>query len=126
MRRSLCALAAVVILAGTARADEADVVRFVEQIRGTVKRDDKQPGKPVVTVSLARTDVTDTELKALLKELKQLTTLNLEHCGAVTDASVKELKELKQLTTLNLRSAKVTDAGVKELQEALPKCKISR
>jgi hypothetical protein len=44
----------------------------------------------------------------------------------VTDAGLKELKELKQLTTLNLRSAKVTDAGVKELQEALPKCKISR
>jgi hypothetical protein len=38
----------------------------------------------------------------------------------------KELKELKQLTTLVLRRTKVTDAGVKELQEALPKCKITR
>jgi hypothetical protein len=33
---------------------------------------------------------------------------------------------VKLLTTLNLHGTKVTDAGVKELQEALPKCKVSR
>jgi hypothetical protein len=44
----------------------------------------------------------------------------------VTDAGLKELKELKQLTTLDLEGTQVTDAGLKELKEALPKCKISK
>jgi hypothetical protein len=100
MRCSLCALVAVVILAGAARADEADAVKLVEKFGGTIKRDDKQPGKPVVEVTIYNTKV--------------------------TDAAVKELKELKQLTILRLDSTNVTDAGVKELKEALPKCKIVR
>jgi hypothetical protein len=36
------------------------------------------------------------------------------------------LKELKHLTSLGLAFTNVTDAGVKDLQEALPKCKITR
>jgi hypothetical protein len=36
------------------------------------------------------------------------------------------LKELKQLSTLDLGNSQVTDAGVKDLQEALPRCRISR
>ena len=62
-----------------------------------------------------------------LKELKQLTGLELKRCDKVTDAGLKELKGLKQLRELQLEGCtKVTDAGVKELKEALQECKISR
>ena len=101
MRGPLGALAAVVILSGAARADEADAVKVVEKLGGKVTRDDKQPGKPVVEVNLSLTKVTDADLKQL-KELKQLASLNLFGCREVTDAGVKELKELKQLTSLTL------------------------
>ncbi len=105
MRCCLGALLAAVVLSGcsarpSAPRDDPDPAKRVEQLGGTIARDDTQPGKPVIEVNLA---------------LKK-----------VTDADLKELKELKQLTTLNLGSTKVTDAGVKELQEALPKCKIIR
>ena len=101
MRRSLGALAAVVILTGAVRADEADAIKLVERLGGKIKRDDKQPGKPVVEVNLSVKKVTDADLKQL-KELKQLASLNLFGCREVTDAGVKELKELKQLTSLTL------------------------
>src|SRR5262249_18399996 len=57
MRCSLCALAAAVILTGAARADEADAVKLVTKLGGEIKRDDKQPGKPVVEVYLINTKV---------------------------------------------------------------------
>jgi hypothetical protein len=72
MRKSVCALAAVVILAGVARADESDAVKLIEKLGGKIKRDDDQPAKPVFEVNLYGTPVTDAELKDL-KELKQLT-----------------------------------------------------
>src|SRR5213082_3475982 len=96
-------------LSGAARADEASAVKAVEKLGGKVTRDDKLPGKPVIGVNLAGTQVTDAGLKEL-KHLKQLTSLNLIHTP-VTDAGVKELKELKQLTSLSLHGTKVTDAG---------------
>ena len=87
-------------LSGAARADEASAVKAVEKLGGKVTRDDKLPGKPVIGVVLNRT--------------------------RVTDASLKELKDLKQLTHLNLIHVKVTDDGVADLQKALPGCKITR
>ena len=62
---------AVILLAclsGAARADEASAVNAVEKLGGTVTRDDKLPGKPVIGVNLNNTRVTD----AGLKELKDL------------------------------------------------------
>ena len=112
-------------LSGAARADEASAVKAVEKLGGKVTRDDKLPGKPVTGVSLFTTAVTDAGLKEL-KDLKQLTTLDLDGTK-VTDAGLKELKDLKQLTSLNLMNTEqVTDDGVADLQKALPGCKISR
>ena len=111
-------------LSGAARADEASAVKAVEKLGGTVTRDDKLPGKPVIGVNLAGTQVTDASLKEL-KDLKQLTTLNLAF-AQVTDADLKELKDLKQLTSLNLIHVKVTDDGVAALRKALPGCKIGQ
>ena len=87
-------------LSGAARADEASAVKAVEKLGGKVTRDDKLPGKPVIGVNLAGTKV--------------------------TDAGLKELKDLKQLTYLQLGHTGVTDDGVADLQKALPGCKISR
>ena len=89
-------------LCSAGRADDAEdkAVAFVEKLGGKVTRDEKAPGKPVITVSLNDTKV--------------------------TDAGLKELATLKNLTTLDLGFTKVTDAGVKELQDALPKCRISK
>src|SRR5438094_747126 len=101
-------------LSGAARADEASAVKAVEKLGGTVTRDDKLPGKPVIAVNLAGTQVTDAGLKEL-KDFKQLTTLDLTFTR-VTAAGLKELKELKQLTSLYIDGGKVTDAGMKELR----------
>jgi hypothetical protein len=89
-------------LGSSARADEAEdkAVAFVKEHGGTVGRDDKAPGKPVVKVGLRD--------------------------KRVTDAGLKELAPLKSLTTLELPFTTVTAAGLKELQKALPKCEISR
>src|SRR5437660_2661929 len=86
-------------LSVAARADEASAVKAIEKLGGKVTRDDKLPGKPVIEVNLAGTQVKDAGLKEL-KDLKQLTTLY--HMTGVTDAGLKELKDLKQLTTLAL------------------------
>src|SRR5438874_4326071 len=87
-------------LSGAARADEASAVKAVEKLGGTVTRDDKLPGKPVIGVNLAGTQV--------------------------TDAGLKELKDLKQLTYLDVSGTQVTADGVADLQKALPGCGITR
>src|SRR5438067_2530453 len=101
-------------LSGAARADEASAVKAVEKLGGTVTRDDKLPGKPVIGVNFNANPhvVTDAILKEL-KHFKQLTTLGLGgNCFQVTDAGLKELADLKQLTTLGLGRTQVTDEGL--------------
>ncbi len=139
MRRLMSAMLGVVLLSGTGWGDEA-AVKWVKKLGGKIKRDDAQPGKPVVKVFLNSTEVEDADLKNL-KDLKHLVSLDLFCCYYLTEAAMKELKglkqlkelslretgmtgnglkelkELKQLTTLNLRSTQVTDAGLKELKE---------
>jgi hypothetical protein len=115
MRSSIVTLLAVVILSGAARGDEASALKLIEQLKGTVRRDDKQNDKPVVAVRLRLTKVTDDDLKEL-KAFPQLADLNLSDTK-VTDAGLKELKELKQLATLNLSATQITDAGLKDLQD---------
>src|SRR5436309_312206 len=89
-------------LSGAARADEASAVKAIENLGGTVTRDDKLPGKPVIGVNFNANPgvVTDAVLKEL-KDLKQLASLSLR-LTKVTDAGLKELKHLKQLTSLDL------------------------
>jgi internalin A len=104
MRRALAGglvvLAAVLLGPVGLRADEAAALAWVAKQGGTVTRDEKQPGRPVVGVSLRYQNV--------------------------TDAGLKELAPLKSLQSLDLRFTKVTDAGVAELRKALPKCEIRR
>ena len=137
-------------LGSPVRADEAEdtAVEFVQKLGGKVTRDEKAPGKPVTTLDLSFTEVTDAGLKELAP-LKNLTTLDLGYTKVtnaglkelaplknltklylnrtrVTDAGLNELGPLKNLTTLSLYDTKVTNAGVAELQKALPNCTISK
>jgi hypothetical protein len=52
-------------------ADEAEdkAVQFIKELGGDVTRDDKAPGKPVVTVNLGKTQVTDAGVEELQKAL---------------------------------------------------------
>src|SRR5215475_10522525 len=108
-------LLGLLVLALTDRADEAAAVKMIEKLGGTVTRDDKRPGKPVVVVDLRGTKITDAGLKEL-KELKNLQEVVLFRT-AITDAGLKELKELKSLQWLHLGFTKITDAGLKKLKE---------
>ena len=105
--------------AAPARADDAEdkAVAFVEKLGGKVTRDQKQPGKPVVGVSLSFTKVkvTDADLKELAA-FKNLSVLALYMTG-VTDRGMTELTTFKTLTRLTLGSTKVTDTGMKELSK---------
>ena len=68
-RLLLCGLMAGGILYSSApvRADDAEdkAVAFVKKLGGTITRDDKQTGKPVTTLNLNGTGVTDAGLKEL-------------------------------------------------------------
>ena len=79
---------------------EKKAIAAIKKLGGKVTFAEKKPGKPVISVYLTATKV--------------------------TDAGLVHLKGLSKLQMLSLSYTKVTDAGVKKLQAALPKCKISR
>lgn len=92
---------------------EESAIAFVEKLGGTVTRDETQPGRPVIDVSLRGTNATDADLKEIAP-FKNLTTLDLS-LAPVTGAGMKELAPFKNLTYLFLADTKVTDEGMKEL-----------
>src|SRR5262249_1293565 len=116
---------------------EDRAAQYIAMLGGSVLRDEKQPDKPIVGVSLADTKVTDADLKSLvdldhlwgldlsgtkltptslnaLAPLKQLRSLALSRT-TLTDATVKQLACLTQLQRLYLDDTNMTDAGLKEL-----------
>src|SRR5581483_2615286 len=107
-KRNIGAMCMLLAFSGSARTDEASAVAAVKQFGGSIERDDKMAGKPVVTVIIHNAKITDADLK-ILKEFKELTELEL-NCANVTDAGLKELKDLKQLTVLSLDFTKMTGA----------------
>jgi hypothetical protein len=95
-----------------ARAQEKDILAELEK-RGKLKRDEKQPGRPVVEADLRGVKVTSKMLRAVAS-LKDLQKLALR-ATQVADVGLKELARLKGLHSLDLTMTKVTDAGLKEL-----------
>src|SRR5262249_40001057 len=86
-----------------ARADETAEERAVEAIqvlRGTITRDEKSCGRPVIKVALGGEDVTDASLK-YLADLPRLRTLTISE-SRVTDAGLKHLANLTRLEELYL------------------------
>ena len=70
------------------------------------------------------TGITDAGLKHLVG-LTRLTTLDLSGTE-ITDTGLEYLEGMTELQQLEVGHTQVTDAGVKKLQQALPKCQISR
>src|SRR5262245_36968868 len=89
---------------------EAKAVRFVEKVGGTVARDPKQKGNPVLGVNLSAKKVLDEDLKDLVG-LTSLQTLDVSFTP-LTDAGLKDLARLGQLQTLTLTGTKISEAGL--------------
>jgi Leucine-rich repeat (LRR) protein len=68
----------------------------------------------VTALSFSETDITDHELKELVK-VDQITSLWLRLCPQVTSEGFKELGKLKQLNRLCLSGPNITDATLKEV-----------
>src|SRR5262245_49304970 len=86
MRWFMGVVLATGVLSASALADETLAVKLVEKLGGSVTRDDKQPGKPVIGVTVSSPKLTDAELR-ILTDLKQLTSLSLGQTK-VTDAGL--------------------------------------
>ena len=80
--------------------------------------------KQLQMLSVIKLNITDAGLQHL-KQHPALKDLYLQNTK-ITDAGLEHLKGLSNLEALHLEETKVTDAGVKSLQEALPKCKITK
>jgi internalin A len=118
-----CLLCVCVVLLMAAdketKDDESHAVQVIKKLGGSVAIDEKAPGKPVVAVSFASTDLTDDGLKEIagsLAALKGLKSLDL-YATEVTDAGLKQLAGLSGLQVLRLSATKITDAGMKHLKE---------
>ncbi|HEV3437358.1 MAG TPA: hypothetical protein VG122_08365 [Gemmata sp.] len=117
-RNWVIVLVIVICGIGRATADENEdrAVAAVEKLGGQVLWDEMKPSKPVMSVDLRFSQVTDVGLKEITP-LKTLTTLNLTGTINLTDVGIKEIAQLKNLTKLDLTGTKVTDAGLKELAQ---------
>ena len=80
--------------------EEAAAIAEITRLGGRVKVDETQPGKPVVSVNLIGTQV--------------------------TDARLVHIEVLGNLKVLVVHGTHVSDAGVKQLHEALADCRIVR
>jgi internalin A len=120
MWKLLSGTAVVLACAFVVRADEAEdpAAKWAEGVGGTVTRDAKVPGKPVVAVSFGPVNkkVTNDGLKEL-KAFKNLKNLNIFFCEQITNAGMTHVKELKSLETLSLGNTSVADDGLAELKD---------
>ena len=60
----------LLVLTVACRADEAEAVKAMKKLTGTIQYDSKAPGKPVKSVNLSEAGVKDSDLK-WMKEFKQ-------------------------------------------------------
>jgi hypothetical protein len=97
-------------------------VDMVKQLGGKVEIDANLPNKPVVTVDLRDTAVTDADLERL-QALPHLQILALDGTG-ISDAGLESLKQCSRLERLFLRNTRATPEGIKDLQKTLPKADI--
>src|SRR5262249_42042827 len=93
---------------------EAKAVAYIEKLGGTVIRDEKQPGRPVIGVRLNGPHVTDTALS----RLEDLTTLESIDLGAasITDEGLARLKYNCRLRWLDLSDTPINGAGLIHLR----------
>src|SRR5262245_823898 len=111
------ALVAGPMVPGQASGGAESAKTFADKRGGTVQEveDPGNPGKMLVTVNLARTQVTDADL-AQTKDVTDFQGLNLHHTK-VTDAGLAHLGKLIHLQTLDLSETKITNEGVGQLKD---------
>jgi serine/threonine protein kinase len=74
-------------------------------------------------LSLAKDEVTDDDLDALLK-MHALTYLSLDDNVKITDKGLLKLAQLPHLNTLRIRNCRVTSAGMRKFKLLNPACKL--
>jgi hypothetical protein len=112
---ALCmSLAPVLCGAAEPNADHAKAIAEIKKLGGKVTVDEKSPGKPVISVDLTQTKVTDAGL-VYVEALTRLQSLDVSW-AEVTDAGLVHLRELNKLQLLDLFGTKVTDAGIRQLK----------
>src|SRR5262245_32665148 len=111
---------AVLALPGATWADEADeqVADVIQKLGGLVDRRAEIPGRPICAINLKNPEVTDAQLKGLVKDFGRLKALDSLFLVSVkvTDEGLKELAALKDLKDLTIAFHEVTDEGLKELK----------
>ena len=90
---------------------EAAIRQQLWQLTGELTKADLDR---VTSLSFRETDITDQDLKELVK-VDQMTYLGLSLCPQITNEGLKELGKLKQLNRLHLGGPNITDATFKEL-----------
>lgn len=133
------ALGAMTVSPAFADAQDDKAALEVQKLGGRVDRDDKAPGKPVLTVNFATTPADDNALglvsgltkiqkltlngtkvtDAGLAKIKGLASLKKLYAvdTKLTDAALANIKELKGLEVLSLVGTGVTDAGLDQLKD---------
>jgi hypothetical protein len=96
-------------------AGQTQAIAEIEKLGGKVTVDEKRPGKPVIEVDLASTEVTDAGLEPL-RGLLHVIGLSLDNTH-VTDTGLRHIEGLTQLVVLSLNKTQVTDAGMNRLQK---------
>ncbi|HEY7314060.1 MAG TPA: hypothetical protein VH643_32215, partial [Gemmataceae bacterium] len=117
---------------------EQPAIDVVKKHGGFATQDSKQPGNPVIAVTVFQPSFTDDELKSLagltkvrkmnlantkstgvgfkdLTGLKDLTELQVSQTP-LSDEGLKAIAALTQLKVLELRGSKVTDPGLRQLK----------
>ena len=118
-RRLLPAITLLLLpLLSASAGDDAEkkAIQAIKKLGGSIVRDEKVPGKPIIEVQIdvQSTDHWADEDLRPLAELKELQKLGIGF-NEVTDVGLKHLTKLTKLRELGLESTRVTDAGLKEL-----------
>ncbi len=85
------------------------------ELGGKVEVDEENPEKPIISIDLRKTEVTDTDLE-ILNGLTDLTTLRLNQTQ-ITDEGLKHLESLSSLAVVSLGNTGITDAGLIHLRQ---------
>jgi hypothetical protein len=104
---------ALVLAAKPADDAEDKSIADINKLGGTIERDDKKPGAPVIAVDFSKKEVKDADLKCL-QNLGELRSLKLDN-SRITDDGLKFVKELKNLRRLTLSFTAISDEGLKHL-----------
>jgi hypothetical protein len=112
--RQCGAVLGLLAFSAVTRADEAEAIAALKKLGGTFIHVGNNPKKPVRSVYLPGSKVTDADLK-YVAALPQIEVLKLDAATKITDDGLKELVGLKHLKDLGLGSTQVTDAGLKHV-----------